>query len=1016
MSYRLKPSAFESAKPLIDRINQKSWIWQGQQTLHGLCCVKAWCETENWIAQLTPWLDLASKVRETKEYIILEFEKPVNLECATLGRLLPLKAINGSLSSFPFTLLNQKNNTQQKIENSLLLVREGERHIIPLTDFHSVDVMSWWSFETLFAVESSPLPVKEAEPPFNPVFQSKIQIDENAYLAGIEDIAKRVEPRKSSLFKKLITPIMFLISNFARLLIWGFIVVVSIIVLGTLSQSNHVISWPDLITAIVGFFIAYHLLMLVLKAISPLGPVGGPSHSSRSSSGSSGSGALPQKPLQYRPNILKRAMGWLVWNSALGTGLHRKYGQRIGEIEELFAKGKIDEALRKALPLGNNNSEDEFKKKSFGNFPLSGPEIRQNLFIQHTVQAQNSHDILSGDAHYALQQMYRQQVQELIKNEDYERAAFISAELLNDPAAAVEIFERKGDFKTAAKLAQGRKLPPETFIPLWYKAGEKQKALHLAAQYDVFAALYNSVPKEDPFFKDLVTAWSHRLLALNNYLKALELTEKIESLQEERQKWISEALVIHPNDPTLLARALKCLKEEHEQQLADLLNDFLQKEDPESRSSQIELAEQLASKTFEKVGVQENFSSERLPLLALPLLRKLISDEAQYGTNHKRKKACLNLSIAGKQQALRVDLRRLNQINKIKKPEPQRQVKLKPVTDQTPINTLIMIDENRLLIAYKSGALHLINRNGRVLWSDHIHNIAGLVPIGSSNTIIVIRDEIEGRALSLLKLNEGTHKDIGFYDIQNFHSEASDFGWLVFLNNKVCMIDIGSLIKAAEQSDGQLEHHWSVPVSEPGSLLCFSETHSEVSFLFERLENNLLELWALNKATLEVSCSFLVEKSEYLKNSDTIGWLGNGSFCTFSKTSSKLEKHWLTKTKYSLETERKLISTQETPSLKGKIVGSFPLNANSLIWGVEQYSASRATSVPTTNQNHEINSLIWKATLWGNQAKLFRFEFPEANHISTHLLKDHMIAAISDDHGRIITIDFNSDQILYRND
>ncbi len=612
--------------------------------------------------------------------------------------------------------------------------------------------------------------------------------------------------------------------------------------------------------------------------------------------------------------------------------------------------------------------------------------------------------------------MYREQVQELIKNEDYEHAAFICAELLNDPAAAVEIFERKGDFKTAAKLAQGRKLPPETFIPLWYKAGEKQKALQLAAQYDVFAALYNSVPKEDPFFKDLVTAWSHRLLTLNNYLKALELTEKIESLQEERQKWISDALVMHPNDPTLLARAIKCLKEEHEQQLADLLNNFLQKEDPESRNNQIELAEHLTSKNFEKVGVQENFLSQRLPLLALPLLRKLISDEAHYGANQKRKKACLNLSIAAKQQALRVDLRRLNQANKIKKPEPQRQAKLKPATDQNPINSLIMIDENRLLIAYKSGALHLINRNGRVLWSDHIHNIVGLVPIGSSNTIIVIRDEIEGRALSLLKLTEGTHKDIGFYDIQNFHSEASDFGWLVFLNNKVCMIDIGSLIKAAGQSDMQLEHHWSVPVSEPGTLLCFLETPSEVSFLFERLESNLLELWALNKATLEVSCSFLVEKSEHFKNSDTIGWLGNGSFCTFSKSSSKLEKHWLTKTQYSLETERKLISTTDPESLRGKIVGAFPLDANSLIWGVKQNITSRATSVPTTNQTREVNSLIWKATLWGNESKLFRLEFPDANHIATHVLKDHKIATVFDDNGRFIVIDFNNDQIFSRND
>src|SRR5687768_16580590 len=101
MSFRLRPSAFDAARPLIDRIQAQGWIWRGRQELAGLCCVKAWFDGPGWIGALTPWLDHAARVEETDSLVVLHFDAPLECDCAQLGRVLPLRRVHGALCSFP---------------------------------------------------------------------------------------------------------------------------------------------------------------------------------------------------------------------------------------------------------------------------------------------------------------------------------------------------------------------------------------------------------------------------------------------------------------------------------------------------------------------------------------------------------------------------------------------------------------------------------------------------------------------------------------------------------------------------------------------------------------------------------------------------------------------------------------------------------------------------------------------------------------------------------------------------
>ena len=104
MSFHLKPSAFDAARAPLDRLQARGWIWRGRQELNGLCCFKDAFQGQGWIGALTPWLDRAADVRETDKLVLLLFEKPVECDCAALGRLLPLRLSDGILSSFPAVL------------------------------------------------------------------------------------------------------------------------------------------------------------------------------------------------------------------------------------------------------------------------------------------------------------------------------------------------------------------------------------------------------------------------------------------------------------------------------------------------------------------------------------------------------------------------------------------------------------------------------------------------------------------------------------------------------------------------------------------------------------------------------------------------------------------------------------------------------------------------------------------------------------------------------------------------
>jgi hypothetical protein len=1010
MSFRLKSSAFDAARPLLDRIHARGWIWRGRQELDGLCCVKDWFEGGGWIAALTPWLDRASGVRETGSLVLLTFERPVECDCARLGRVLPLRRADGALTSFPFAFSGPSDPVRAALADQLLIIYQGDRVMTPLGAFRPVDIADWWRFDGISAEEGTPLPQRPLSHKHR-TSSSSTPFDPDGFGAGLEDIRDRIRRMRQSPIRLAAKLVQFVLGSLARIVVWLLILGLIGAILAALAGGGGSEAVGRIL--VYGFIIGLYLLFRPSKKL--IGPAGGKGQGTGAPSG--GSIAVPD----YSSGFFRRALGWLVWNSALGTGVRDKYGRRLRELEELFRQGRIDEALRKGVSLGGRDRTGDAQEKRgwFGDFPLSGPALRKDFSIRFSLAYVPAYSILTERGFESIRELYRQQAEALAERGDFERAAFIYAELLNDPAAAVRIFERKGDFETAAKLAQGRRLAPHLFIPLWFKAGQKERALRLAAQYDAFADLLLHVKDSDPFHQEVVKAWSARLIETGDFKRALEMTEKYAGLLPERRLWILQALDRDQTDPVLAARALRCLPEDYRDRLEALLGQFIAGTGPDQAAGRIQLARRMADATFESAATDASYFAGRLPLWGLPLLRALLHDEARHGSDKDRRDGALALSEASGQFALRVDLRRLNRVTSTAAAPPARHIVMNDRGGLTPVRELVCVPGNRLLIAYETGALHLTTLDGRRIWADQVHNFRGFAPILAGNTIIIVRQEIEGTALSLLDLHDRTHKDIGFFGLEAFHSQASEIGWTVFAGGRALMLDTSSLIAAAKNGGGALQHHWAIPITEPGRLCGFRDHTEQASFLFHRKLAGLLELWTLQKPTLKVDCRF-ISKGDYklAPDTQTYGWLGGSHFHGRSEDGARIETLIMPTLDYSLATERRMVSEGKGWLLPHQTISAPLWDVKSLVWCSAKTEA-RTASVPSTSREKAPKMVKWFGAFQNSQNSLqdtFTIEFPGADRVDCRIASHSSLAAVFDDIGRIAVIDCERERLLFRNE
>ncbi len=141
-----------------------------------------------------------------------------------------------------------------------------------------------------------------------------------------------------------------------------------------------------------------------------------------------------------------------------------------------FQEGRIEEALRRALPLGG----DAAGSNAATNAGLPQHSLLyslSNLLAGRNVAA--SAWFTPNDLYYSLQAEYRKQAEEAARQGDYRRAAFIYAKLLNDLSGAARILSQGGLHRDAAVLYQGPLNNLREAAREWESAGEIDKAVEI---------------------------------------------------------------------------------------------------------------------------------------------------------------------------------------------------------------------------------------------------------------------------------------------------------------------------------------------------------------------------------------------------------------------------------------------------------------------------------------------------------------------------------------------------------
>lgn len=189
----------------------------------------------------------------------------------------------------------------------------------------------------------------------------------------------------------------------------------------------------------------------------------------RSASGG-GWAATASRPPRPQPAWLLRLLDRLAVTQALG----RRQAKYLRDLLSMFENLDLDQALRHAIPLGNDLEED-FR------FVFGRPSPRQSLDVSPVARSAGGSLMVGGPDVYALlRQHYREAVERLKQQGKIDEALFVLVELLKEVEEAVQLLESAGRLREAAEIAEGHKLAAALVVRQWFLAGDIERAIDVA--------------------------------------------------------------------------------------------------------------------------------------------------------------------------------------------------------------------------------------------------------------------------------------------------------------------------------------------------------------------------------------------------------------------------------------------------------------------------------------------------------------------------------------------------------
>ena len=516
---------------------------------------------------------------------------------------------------------------------------------------------------------------------------------------------------------------------------------------------------------------------------------------------------------RFEKRLPERWRDWLA-RAAMGSGLARLLGAQhaayLRRMLAMFDDGRIEDALRHAIPLGG--ADGETLGQAFGRL---GP--RRDLALRAHRGASPSISF-GNDFESHLRALYRRTFEKLAAAGRIDEATFVLAELLGARQEALDYLEKHGRFRQAAELAFGWDMPAAQIVRLHALAGDWRQAVRVAHRDDAFAAAITLLETRWPEAgARLHREWADALVAQGRWLEAVQAAWPLADQRSRAGEWLQ---LVEDAGGTLAARALalraQCLPESLASRGASL----------EALRDDPALAAERAALAHELLRAQAPIESAARRLAAF-VLGATIADQA--GAQPTLDATTLQaLAAFTGDAALGADLPDAGRhwpgiaaqalVRHCGQPEwPAPPAGLQAILDAVPL-----ADGEFLVALGEAGALRLDARGRRLAHFDAPAHRLVIATDGRSALVLAARESVW--RVTRLEIARGTTADLGLHEFSAFADTFDGIGWTVATGRRVQVLDTTA---------GLREALWQV-ADLPGNVVFISATRdTELLFLLD---------------------------------------------------------------------------------------------------------------------------------------------------------------------------------------
>lgn len=506
------------------------------------------------------------------------------------------------------------------------------------------------------------------------------------------------------------------------------------------------------------------LMSALLAPLLRLRSVRTPGPNSTTVSPRQNSGVAPQQWRQWlsRFAMITRLSGMLGWRQAA----------YMRKVLQLFDKGDLGEALRHAIPLGDDR---ESLGQSFGT-----PGPRHDLSLSKT-QGPSTGIGLDPDLDSHLRKLYRAAFERLDQAGRIDEAVFVLAELLGSHQEAVDYLLKHERTQQAAELALSWDLPAETIVRLLCLSGDWDRAMQVARRDNAFASAVIMLEKQRPeLARRLRLEWAQALAERGDWVEAVDAVWPVKQARIKAADWLQMA---EAAGGALEARALV--------QRAVLLPDTLEhhaerivalRDDPTGYGAREELARALLA---------VKATSAAATGLGGAMLPVLLADRLS-GHNGLTKKEFTQLIKRYADRLLKSDLPTLS-FPPLPPPRPLEQASAPlqwdaPVAGLQPMADVVCLSDGQYLIAQGEAGMAVVCSQGtekrryavpsdRLVISDNRRIVLGLAK----------RDSV----WHVTRVNLVSHDvtDLGVAALEHFATGFDGIGWTIVSKGHLYVLD-----------------------------------------------------------------------------------------------------------------------------------------------------------------------------------------------------------------------------------